>query len=213
VRCDGCGLEVSDQHIRERIERLELATRFRPIHINVLILTAAPPSSPLDYFYRSTKNPSERSVWSRGFFAEMMIAAGLPEDSGKEEEAALAEFQHRGFFLAHSCECPLKPIVEHGHELRERLSEAEFARAYGSTVIQRVKFSYKPKKVALLDSENQDLIPLFVQAGLKDLLVLDSGRVFIDPFLNDSPAQAQMNTGLGRRLAEALATGLESSVR
>ncbi len=50
--CDGCGMQADDAHIRRRIERLELATRFRPIHIQALLIDAAPPSRSEDYFYR-----------------------------------------------------------------------------------------------------------------------------------------------------------------
>lgn len=48
--CDGCGVQADGDHIRRRIERLELATRFRPIHIHVLLVDAAPPSRLEDYF-------------------------------------------------------------------------------------------------------------------------------------------------------------------
>ena len=54
--CDGCGAVADDKHIRERIERLELATRFRPVHIRALLIDAAPPPRVEDYFYRAAKD-------------------------------------------------------------------------------------------------------------------------------------------------------------
>jgi hypothetical protein len=38
ILCDGCGQPATPEHIAERIHRLELATRYRPIHIQVLWL-------------------------------------------------------------------------------------------------------------------------------------------------------------------------------
>src|ERR1700719_4321526 len=35
--CDGCGAPADEAHVRQRIERLEMATRFRPIHIQGLL--------------------------------------------------------------------------------------------------------------------------------------------------------------------------------
>ncbi len=62
--CDGCGAQVDGAHIRRRIERLELATRFRPIHIQAIILDAAPFATPEDYFYRASGS-AQRSVASQ----------------------------------------------------------------------------------------------------------------------------------------------------
>jgi hypothetical protein len=49
--CDGCGLPASPEHIAARIRRLELATRFRPLHIGILFVSPAPPLQPEDDFY------------------------------------------------------------------------------------------------------------------------------------------------------------------
>ena len=89
VVCDGCGAQADDAHIRARIERLELATRFRPIHIQVLLIDAAPPARPEDYFYAVTKDRSIRSVDSRAYFDELMKCAGFTSDLAIQEEVAL----------------------------------------------------------------------------------------------------------------------------
>jgi hypothetical protein len=51
--CDGCGVLVDAEHIRARIERLELATRYRPVHIQTLLIGDAPPARAEQYFYTS----------------------------------------------------------------------------------------------------------------------------------------------------------------
>src|SRR5580704_6928279 len=94
--CDGCGAQCDDAHIRARIERLELATRFRPIHIHTLLIDATPPPSPQDYFYAVAVDRSVRSVASRAYFDELMKCAGYTSDAAIQEESALTEFQRRG---------------------------------------------------------------------------------------------------------------------
>src|ERR1700691_5178037 len=98
--CDGCGSQVDDAHIRRRIERLELATRFRPIHIQVLLIDAAPPINDEDYFYRAAGNREEHSVVARMYFDEIVKSAKIELGADASEEAALAEFQRCGFLLA-----------------------------------------------------------------------------------------------------------------
>ena len=44
IVCDGCGRPATPEHIHERLARLEWATRFRPIHIQLLVLISAPPT-------------------------------------------------------------------------------------------------------------------------------------------------------------------------
>ena len=84
--CDGCGAQVDDAHIRRRIERLELATRFRPVHISVLLIDAAPPAPIEDYFYRATSDRSERSPASREYFDGLAKCAGVAPGAGYHEE-------------------------------------------------------------------------------------------------------------------------------
>jgi hypothetical protein len=72
--CDGCGAQADDAHIRRRIERLELSTRFRPIHIQVLLIDAAPPTRHEEYFYRAAVNRDDRSRGSRNFSMRLQNA-------------------------------------------------------------------------------------------------------------------------------------------
>src|ERR1700722_7050855 len=109
--CDGCGAQADGAHIRRRIERLELATRFRPIHIQVLLIDAAPPARRGGYFYHATKR-GDRSRSSRDYFDEIAKCSGLTISPEMNEESTLAEFQHRGFYLAHVRECPAERTDE-----------------------------------------------------------------------------------------------------
>ena len=53
--CDGCGLPASPDHIAERVQRLELSTRFRPVHVGVLFIALMPPIRPQDDFYAAAE--------------------------------------------------------------------------------------------------------------------------------------------------------------
>jgi hypothetical protein len=192
--CDGCGAHADDAHIRARIERLELATRYRPIHIHVLLIDAAPSARPEDQFYTAAADRSVRSIASRMYFDEIMKCAGFGSDAGIKEEPALAEFQRRGFFLASAVECALGTPAE----LEEGVRRA------APTVLKRVQLSYKPKYIALLSNPTRELIRALEDAGWKDRLILDGGGPFFDPFLDDPPAQAEFATAFGDRLAKAL---------
>jgi hypothetical protein len=194
--CDGCGSQVDDAHISRRIERLELATRFRPIHIQVLLIDAAPPAREEDYFYRASSNREERSVVARMYFDEIVKSAGIAVGAGISEEAALAEFQHRGYFLAYAAECPADSPEALSGELN-RLAPV---------VVKRVNASYKPKYIVPISPAMEELVPLFELSGWGNRLVLNSGKPFVDPFLGDPQSQAEFGTSLGDRLAEALSS-------
>ena len=75
--CDGCGTRADEAHIRSRNERIELALRYRPTQIKVLILDAAPPARIEDAFYQATRDRSVRSVASRMYFDELVKASGV----------------------------------------------------------------------------------------------------------------------------------------
>lgn len=178
--CDGCGAQVGDAHVRLRIERLELATRFRPIHISVLLIDAAPPIRFEDYFYRATTDRSERSPESRAYFDEMVKCAGAAPGPGITEEAALAEFQRHGFYVIGAVECA--PA--------DHLNSAKAIEAARPLVLRRVNVSYKPKSIALLSPDTQGLIPMFRSNGWGERLILDEGKPFDDFSLSGRLARA-----------------------
>jgi hypothetical protein len=191
--CDGCGAQVDEAHIRRRIERLELATRFRPIHIHVLLLDAAPPARIEDYFYRAVGSSQARSAGSRMFFDEMAKCIGHARGPVTSEESTLAEFQKRGFFLAYAVECPVESKSELAQTI-ERLARS---------LLLRVNFSYKPKFVAPISRALQHVITLFQLKGWNEKLILNDGEPF--DFLGDPQSQEGFGTSLGERLAKALA--------
>ena len=156
--CDGCGAPADDAHIRQRIERLEMATRFRPIHIQTLFLADAPTSRFEDYFYRPLREGESRSPEAKQFFVEMMKAAGIAPDAATDEEAALAEFQRRGFYLAHAVECP----VATPGELNERVTRAS------STLLKRIEFSYRPKHVVPISPAVKAIAPELQKSSIGD---------------------------------------------
>ncbi|MGA8145883.1 MAG: hypothetical protein WB987_18500 [Candidatus Acidiferrales bacterium] len=160
--CDGCGGAADEAHIRQRIERLELATRFRPIHIQVLLLGDAPPERAEDYFYRPQSLGTLRSADAKRYLLEMLTAAGIPSEAVANEEAALAEFQRRGFYLADAVECP----VAGASDLKTRVTLAV------PTIVKRIEFSYRPKHVVPIGSATKELIPLLRKSSVADRLVV-----------------------------------------
>lgn len=164
--CDGCGARVDEEHIRRRIERLELATRFRPIHISVLLIDAAPPARPEDFFY--TLPGDARSAAAQAYFNELAKLSAGTLDWPAQTEPALAEFQRHGFFLTSAVECAIADP--------EDLNAA--VRRLAPTVLRRVQTSYKPKHVVLISDPTSRLIEPFRRGGWTDRLILDRDAPF-----------------------------------
>jgi hypothetical protein len=183
--CDSCGAQVDDAHIRQRIERLELATRFRPIHVSVLLIDAAPPARFEDYFYRPTSERSERSPASRAYFDALVKCAAAAAGPELNEEAALAEFQRRGFFLIGAVECALEG---------QSAAVTAIERA-APGILRRVNVSYKPKSIAFLSPQTQALVPMFQANGWGERLILDEGNPFGDSLSTGRLARAIGQTG------------------
>jgi hypothetical protein len=203
ILCDSCGRPADPKHIRERIERLELATRFRSVHIRVLLIDAAPPARPEDYFYRApsdrTADRSVRSVLSRAYFDRVVNCASSPRTSGMEiDEAALAEFQRQGLFLTHAVECP----VENSAELSSVLKQAV------PNLLKRVQLSYKPKFIALLSRELGELVPV-LRSAWADRLILDGAS----PFVGAGAEVAGGSAGESSNLADPFSDRLAEAIR
>ena len=163
--CDGCGLPASPDHIAERVQRLELSTRFRPVHMGVLFIALMPPIRPQDDFYAAAEN--------NGFFDPFLAALEIPP---AENSVRLLEFQRRGYFLAFLSECPLRTDQESAAATIARLSP---------TLIRRIRFNYKPKLIAPIGQELAPLVDVLRGAGIGPIVALDQGAVLPIPRTGD----------------------------
>jgi hypothetical protein len=188
ITCDGCGLPGSPEHIAERLGRLERATRFRPIHMNILFLALTPLAGPEDDFY----GPPQ----SRVSFDSLMDATGITsareisppdEDRSASDIASLTEFQRRGYYLAYLSECPIS---------EESDSVAAVISRLGPTPIRRIQLNYRPKKVALLGKNMAPLIEILGRAALAPALLLDRGEPLKVPETGDFEAQSLFRAAL-----------------
>jgi hypothetical protein len=183
IACDGCGLLASPKHIAARMERLELVTRFRPIHIQVLFVALDPMPRPQDEFY----GPPE----SRQFFDSLLSALDISthaEPNPAEAAAAnLLEFQRRGYYLTYLAECPL-PAPNSTSENADGSAVSECISRLAPTLVKRIRFNYKPKHVALLGTNLTPLIEIFEQSGIASLLLLDEGAPLTVPSAGDAPS-------------------------
>lgn len=80
--CDGCGRLAAPEHIARRLRRLELASRFRPLHIGILFLAEAPPSRIEDYFYYSAEDVAQSTGLSRVLFDSLLQGVGIAPHGG-----------------------------------------------------------------------------------------------------------------------------------
>jgi hypothetical protein len=164
ILCDGCGQPASPEHLARRLQRLEWATRYRPIHLHTLVLGAFSPEAPAEFLY----SPEEAHS---GEAANLVAAAGI-SSAGKSADAIQSEFQRRGIYLTHVLECPLD--VPSGDA--DFLSNALITRL--PTLFTRIRRSLKPKRLAFISGSLTPLIERFASAQLGCELVLDDGRAF-----------------------------------
>jgi hypothetical protein len=136
---------------------LEWATRYRPVHIQTLLLGAIAPVEDSEFLY----SPSEEF---RGEAALLLRAVGIPA-TGKRSEAIQAEFQRAGYFLTYILECPFDKGLNRSAELAKVLTERL------AVVASRIRRSLKPKYVTLITE--------FPEAVVEDILALDLGRPVI----------------------------------
>jgi hypothetical protein len=183
VSCDGCGLPATAEHIWARLARLEWSTRFRPIHINLLLLISAPPLE-ADFYDASPEDFPGRLPGGRTldalFSALGIVASGANPTGAGGREALLGEFQRRGIFLAPVCECPLATPEIPG--AIERL---------GPTIAKRIRFSYKPKAIVILSPELSGLKEELAAAG-QGIHVQDAGNALALAVKGDADASAQL---------------------
>jgi hypothetical protein len=166
--CDGCGQTASAEHIARRLRRLEWTTRYRPVHINALLLGAFSPKEESDFLYA----PGGQF---HGEARAVLDALGI-SSAGKAADAIHAEFQRAGFFLTHILECPV--------EENPRTSDNALLTARLQPTATRIRRSLKPKRVVLISKA--------LGAVVNEILVLDVGCPIITdggrPFELDASA-------------------------
>jgi len=173
LRCDGCGQLADSTHIARRLRRLEWATRFRPVHIQTLLLSGVCPQRDREFLY------------SPGLLidgeARNILQAVQVSTEGKSREAFLMEFQKLGLMLTYVLECPLID------EAPQRVTAA-FQNQLPSAVA-RIRRSLKPKRVFLISPQLAPFAEVLHDANLGCPVFPDSG-VFL-PSTNPAEPEIQ----------------------
>src|SRR5215472_7486896 len=162
--CDGCGQAGSPEHIARRLRRLEWATRYRPVHIQTLLLGGVAPREDEEFLYA----PGGEFL---GEAALLPRAVGISPE-GKTTEAVHTEFQAAGFFLTHVLECPLEPVNSNSADASALLRE------HLSLVASRIRRSLKPKRVILVTAMPPDVVQDILALDLGCEVILNSGKPF-----------------------------------
>jgi len=204
VYCDGCGGQVIPEHLANRMRRLELASRFRPIHIHILFVAEAPPPDLENYFYSAGKGKPAKHGLSRVLFDELIgsLAIDVREGAERDEESCLLMFQKRNFFLADALECPVEDVVP-GFRDGAKADQQALSHRFGPALALRIRNSYKPKHVVLLSKRTRFLIPLLEAAGLGERLLLYNALPLPFPHPNNPAAQMLFRTGMEHVLKKA----------
>ena len=165
LRCDGCGQMASPEHIARRLRRLEWATRYRPVHIQMMLLGGAAPREDAEFLYA----PNDEF---RGEGEALLRAVGIPF-VGKSAETVHAEFQSAGFFLTHVLECPLEG------SLKIARNASNLMREHLPAVASRIRRSLKPKRVMLVTEMPQEVVQDILALDLGCEVALNDGKPFV----------------------------------
>jgi hypothetical protein len=169
--CDGCGQSASPEHLARRLRRLEWSTRYRPVHIQALLLGGISPAADSAFLYSAGDDYSGEA----GFLLDALQIAR----AGKSADGILTEFQKRGLFLTHVLECPLEPGVAPSAVLQ--LLERQLP-----AVIARIRRSLRPKRVVLFSSELEPLAGKFAEVVLgTPVFTGPGGPMVLDGKLSD----------------------------
>jgi hypothetical protein len=162
LRCDGCGQLAGPGHLARRFARLELTTRYRPLHIHVLLLGAAVPEASGSFLYAADE-PFEGE-------AAMLLEVLQISTEGKSRETVLTEFQKRGLLLSHVLECPVGAAGATVAELMEKQLPV---------TLVRIRRSLKPKKIVVIAKQLQGLVNQIGRGAGCPVLGIDLGRASV----------------------------------
>ncbi len=160
--CDGCGQLASSEHIARRLRRLELTTRYRPIHLQAVFLGAQSPEREGEFLYGDGADGG-----FKGEAADLLCALNI-EHAGRSGDAVLVEFQKKGYLLTHVLEC----VGEQGSAVAESL------RRKLPSVLRRLRTSLRPKRVVVFSAAMAPLAEELKSAQIGGDLFLDGGAPF-----------------------------------
>jgi hypothetical protein len=181
IFCDGCGQAASAEHLATRFRRLEWATRYRPIHVNTLVLGDVAPADDAEFVYSGAGPFRGEAGW--------LLRVASIETAGKSAEELHHEFQRAGFFAAHVLDCPVDKTAAGERNLRDLIAKrlpATFA---------RVRRSIKPKRLVLFGGALDGFVENFARGELGCSLILDSDRAF--KLLETDDGIARLRDALG----------------
>lgn len=162
--CDGCGQPASPGHFARRLQRLEWSTRYRPVHIQTLLLSAFPCASDSSFLYSEAVPPD-------GEAAQLLDALQIPW-KGKPPASFMGEFQKRGLFLMHLLECPIEQASLAVEARQRRLDE------HLPLATARIRRSLKPKRVVLISTELQAVAGKLTESALGCPVLLHLDKPF-----------------------------------
>jgi len=172
--CDGCGQLADSAHLSRRLQRLAWTTRFRPVHIQSLLLSGIAPKLNSDFLYTPDST-------FHGEAARILNAVQLSTE-GKSAESLHTEFQKLGLMLTHILECPLEDGVtpSQARELLEKQLPAALA---------RIRRSLKPKRVLLISSDLNQIRHHLHQTHMDCQILPSEAGVFLD---TPSPSEGDL---------------------
>lgn len=162
--CDGCGQPASSEHFARRLQRLEWSSRYRPVHMQALLISGVSPVTTEEFLYSPEGG-------YQGEAAQLLDALEIAL-KGRPADAVLTEFQKRGLFLTHALECPMEFGLGGQVELATLL-EIRF-----NDICAKIRRSLKPKRVVILSSAMRSIAGRFAAANLACPVELDGGKPF-----------------------------------
>jgi len=148
--------------VAKRLKRLEWTTRFRPVHIQTVLLGATAPERDSEFFY----SPIEAFEGEASRYVE--IAALENAELSKEQRQQM--FQRAGLFGMHVLECPAKEsdTAALSGLLATRLPYA----------ITRLRRSVRPKRLALVSSHLDPFVKRLIEELPDCNVITNGGRAF-----------------------------------
>ena len=135
-------------------------TRYRPVHVQTLLLAPASPADEREYLYSVTSD-------FQGEGGAILKALGLQTQDRSVEET-LAAFQRSGYLLAYVLECSIEDSTARFAALQGRLPN----------MLARIRRSYKPKRIVVVGQELAERVTQITAAGLGAVVILQGGRPF-----------------------------------